>query len=206
MKVLTFILGSIMTNSYLCVDESGSCVIIDPGCDGEGIYKKISDRGLKLEYILFTHGHFDHIMASGYLKEKTGAKTAIHRFDNELLCDPKLNYAMQFAGSEFCSSADILLNDGEIVKCASMEFKLMHTPGHTKGSSVFICERYLFSGDTLFAGDVGRTDLYGGSASDLKKSLARLNSLEGDYKLYPGHGNPSRLQVERETNEDMQGL
>lgn len=200
MKILTFILGSVRTNSFICIDPvSSKCVVIDPGCDGEGIYKKIADRNLTLEYILLTHGHFDHIMAAKVIKEKTGAKIAIHAFDNEMLTDPMLSYAMQFAGSNFnCGNADILLGDGDVINCANMQFKVIHTPGHTKGSCVFVTEGSIFTGDTLFAGDVGRTDLHGGSEAVLKASLNKLFSLPGDYRIYPGHGNFSYLSKERE--------
>lgn len=200
MKILTFILGSIRTNAYICVDsDTSKCVVIDPGCDGEGIYRKISERNLKLEYILLTHGHFDHIMAAKLLKEKTGAKIAIHASDNEMLNNPMLSYAMQFAGSNYaCGNGDILLSDGDVITCGEMVFKVLHTPGHTKGSCTFIAQDSLFTGDTLFAGDIGRTDLYGGSEAVLKNSLNKLFSLEGDYRIYPGHGNFSRLSKERE--------
>lgn len=200
MKILTFILGSVRTNAYICIDtETSKCVVIDPGCDGEGIYKKIVGRNLILEYILLTHGHFDHIMASKILKEKTGAKIVIHAQDNEMLLDPMLSYAMQFAGSNFtCGNADILLCDGDIISCGSMNFKIIHTPGHTKGSCSFIAEDALFTGDTLFANDVGRTDLHGGSEETLKNSLKKLFTLPHDYRIYPGHGNFSRLSKERE--------
>ncbi|MBQ9940038.1 MAG: MBL fold metallo-hydrolase [Clostridia bacterium] len=198
MKILTFILGSIRTNSYLCVDtDTLKCVVVDPGCDGEGIYAKIAERGLDLEYILLTHGHFDHIMASGVLKEKTGAKIAVHALDYELLCNPMLSYAMQFAGSNFTCSADTILNDGDIVKSGNMNFKVIHTPGHTKGSCTFLTEGALFTGDTLFCDGVGRTDLYGGNDKVLKESLKKLFNLKEDYKIYPGHGNFSKLSKEK---------
>ena len=200
MKILTFILGSVRTNAYICIDaDTSKCVVIDPGCDGEGIYKKIADRKLQLEYVILTHGHFDHIMAAKVLKEKTGAKIAIHPNDNEMLIDPMLSYAMQFAGSNFtCGNADIMLHDGDIISCGNMTFKVIHTPGHTKGSCTFLAEDALFTGDTLFAGDVGRTDLHGGSEETLQNSLKKLFDLPGDYRIYPGHGNFSRLSKERE--------
>ena len=200
MKILTFILGSVRTNAFICVDtETSKCVVIDPGCDGEGIYRKIAERNLTLEYILLTHGHFDHIMAAKVIKEKTGAKIAIHAYDNEMLIDPMLSYAMQFAGSNFsCGNADVFLNDCDEIVCGNMKFKVIHTPGHTKGSCTFMAEDALFTGDTLFAADVGRTDLHGGSEAVLQASLKKLFALPGDYRIYPGHGNFSRLSKERE--------
>lgn len=200
MKILTFILGSVRTNAYICVDtESSKCVVIDPGCDGDGIYQKIAERNLTLEYILLTHGHFDHIMAAKTLKEKTGAKIAIHTKDNEMLLDPMLSYAMQFAGSNYtCGNADVFLADGDVITCGSMAFRVLHTPGHTKGSCTFVSSDSLFTGDTLFANDMGRTDLYGGSEDEIRKSLKKLFDLPGDYRVYPGHGNFSRLSKERE--------
>lgn len=200
MKILTFVLGSVRTNAFICIDpDSSKCVVIDPGCDGDGIYKKIAERNLNLEYILLTHGHFDHIMAAKLIKERTGAKIAIHYHDNEMLLDPMLSYALQFAGSNYtCGNADLLLKDGDRISCGSMTFDVMHTPGHTKGSCVFIAQDSLFTGDTLFAGDVGRTDLHGGNEAILQNSLKRIFSLGKDYRIYPGHGNFSRLSKEKE--------
>ncbi len=200
MRILSFILGSIRTNTYLLC-EGESCIIIDPGCDGEGILEKINRKGLKTEKILLTHGHFDHILGAEVIRRKTGAPLCIHAFDAELLADPKKSYAMQFAGlSTIIAPAEILLQDGDIIDFYGNTIKVLHTPGHTKGSVSFITDEVIFTGDTLFHNGIGRCDLYGGNVSVLENSLKIFKTFEKDYKIYPGHGNHTTLSYEKRTN------
>ena len=206
MKILTFVLGSIRTNSYLCVDpDTSKCVVIDPGCDGEGIYGKIAERNLTLEYILFTHGHFDHIMASAVLKEKTGAKIAVHSLDHEMLYDPMKSYAMQFSGSNFVCGADLVFNDGDVITCGNMSFKVIHTPGHTKGSSTFMTTDALFTGDTLFKLSVGNSfPPYGNMSEEIDSIIKKIYSLD-DMICYPGHGESTSIEYEKKFNPYTKG-
>jgi len=196
MKVLVFSKGELLTNTYFCIDEeTNEAIIIDPGMRPDLIYDKIRERELKVKLILLTHGHFDHALGAKYLKEQTGAPIAIHRNDAPLLCDSRKNSADMYFGYGYVypdTTADILMEDGDILKLGDTEFKVMLTPGHTEGSCIFLTQDTIFSGDTLFALSYGRTDLYGGNFLKLEETMAALKRIPGTYKLCPGHGNSRR--------------
>lgn len=200
MKYISLQLGDMPTNSYIVYDEnSGSAVIVDPAANCPRILRTLEKYGLMLKYILLTHGHADHILAVNELRDATGALLAIHKNDAELLSNYEHNYSLAIFG-EVCNiekTPDIILSGGETLCCDGLRFSVMHTPGHTAGSCVYIIEDIMLSGDTLFAGGYGRTDLYGGSTPDLKKSIEKLFSLDRDYKLLPGHGYETTLFAEK---------
>lgn len=193
MKILTFIKGELATNTYICIDSSDPerAIVIDPGMRGDLIYEKISERSLNVGLILLTHGHFDHSMGCAELKKLTGAKLAVHSADAEMLSDPQKNAAEIFFGgmdSYPVAEPDILFEDGDTFPLGNEKLQVIHTPGHTMGSSVFRCGDILFTGDTLFSDGAGRTDLYGGNADMLESSIKRLYSLGGSFRILPGHG------------------
>lgn len=198
MKTLTFCLGDLRTNTYFCFEEDGECVVIDPGMDALGILDKLKQKGLIASHILLTHGHFDHSLAAKLLAEKTGAKICIHEADEELLLDPWKNSAAFFYRGKTegypVTHADVLLREGDVLTVGSMNFEVMHTPGHTNGSCVFRQKNTLFCGDTVFAYGFGRYDLYGGDRALLSASLRRIAALEDNYKICPGHGNSATLE------------
>ncbi len=202
MRVLTFCLGALRTNTYFCFDESGACVVIDPGMDGEGIAAKLSEKGLRPDYIFLTHGHFDHSQGVRALKAATGAKVVVHRDDAVMLSDAGKNSAGFYYRGDLSafptSSADILVEDGDEIAVGSMKFRVLHTPGHTPGSVCFQAENILFCGDTVFAYGYGRYDLWGGDREALAASLNRVASMDADLKLCPGHGNSASLSRIRE--------
>jgi glyoxylase-like metal-dependent hydrolase (beta-lactamase superfamily II) len=202
MKILTFILGVMQTNCYFLIDEeTGETAVVDPAASADKIAEKIKERGLTLKYIVLTHAHFDHIMALEELRGLTHAPVYIHADDAEALLHPEQTYMDQFGGVNTpCSPADFLLNDGDILILGQTKIKIIHTPGHTMGSICLIADENIISGDTLFRGDIGRYDLYGGDYSQLLQSLRILAALDGDYKVYPGHGSSTRLSYEREHN------
>jgi len=197
MKVLSFSLGALRTNTYFCFDESGACVVIDPGMDAEGIWEKLVQKGLNPTYIFLTHGHFDHSQAAKALAERTGATVCIHKEDAVMLEDPRYNSANLYYRGDTVFYPRMknyrVLEDGEILNVGSMSFQVLHTPGHTPGSVCFMTEDALFCGDTVFAYGYGRYDLWGGDRSALARSLDRISELEGDQKLCPGHGNTATL-------------
>ncbi len=199
MKIETFPLGLFGANCYLLSDEQQNAVLIDPA-DSAPMLRHLQKNNLTLRYILLTHGHFDHIWGVSGLAKQTGAKVVCHAADTELLENPNLA-AGAFGGLD-CPPcrADITVKDGERLEVGEMAFTFLHTPGHSKGSVSIRCENALFSGDTLFAGSVGRTDLYGGSMDTLMESLKKLIALPDDTVIYPGHGEKTLLKNEKRRN------
>ena len=192
--------GQLETNCYILYDKpTNKAAVIDPGFDAQRIASTLDEIRCKAEYIILTHAHFDHITAAHELIEKTGAKLAVFETELSLLNDP--SHFRRVDGSSFKPfTPEILLHDGDILKLGTLNLTVMHTPGHTQGSCSIICEDSIFSGDTLFKEEVGRTDLVTGSYSAIINSVNRLAALDGDYKVYPGHGDSSTLSHERKFN------
>lgn len=192
--------GSLAANCYLVAsDTTREAAVIDPGGDAAAILRVIAAERLSVRYIIDTHAHVDHIGANAEVKRLTGAPILIHELDAPNLSNPVRNLSLLAPISARRSSADRSLRDGEALALGDLELEVMHTPGHTPGSISIRCGDALFTGDTLFQGSVGRTDLPGGSFQDLMRSLRRLLEL-GDLAVYPGHGPFTRLAVERSYN------
>lgn len=198
-RVKRFVVGPVMTNCYVVADpDSSDCLVIDPGFDAEGVLKWIKGEGLKVSLILNTHGHFDHVASNGLIKEGTGAKLAIHRDDLQILRSaPSL--AMLFGlYMKPSPEPDLLLREGDVVRVGRFELKVIHTPGHTPGSISLLGEGMIFSGDTLFQGSIGRTDLPGGSFELLIETIkTKLLTLPDETVVHPGHGEPTTIGEER---------
>lgn len=200
MKMLQMILGPLNTNCYIVYGVDKKAAVIDPGFSPEVIWSVVEENGLTLEKILLTHAHFDHITAVEEMRKK-GAELYLHKDDEEMLYNSDLNYMRGFAGKELhFKKAEHLLEDGDIIEIGGETLTVLHTPGHTKGSVCYLSENMMFSGDTLFRDGIGRTDLYGGSFGTLSSSLERLKGLEKDYTVYPGHGEQTALQYEKNNN------
>ena len=155
------------------------------------------------DLILVTHGHYDHIGGVKAIAQKYGAKIVISEQDAEQLTDRSKSLASaRFPAGEdpYLMEADLMLKDGDTVRTGGLEFTAILTPGHTKGDITYRCGGVLFTGDTLFAGDCGRTDLRGGSWEEILVSLGRLGRLEGNYHVLPGHEGTSDLDTERQVN------
>ena len=197
MEILVIPVGYLQENCYIAYDEDKVAVVIDPGDEGQKLVEAIRNRGLDVRYILLTHGHFDHTGAVMEIKNEFGAKLCVSGEDAEMLTDPQLSLAMRQRWKPEDISIDWLLSDGDVIEAGKMRFEVIATPGHSKGSVTYRCENVLFTGGTLFQGDCGRTDLYGGSYEQIKASLRRLADLEGDYQVLPGHGPDSTLEEER---------
>jgi hydroxyacylglutathione hydrolase len=198
LKIYCFTSGKLQTNSYVISDhEDTYCIVIDPGETPHEMMEFIGSK--KIEYILLTHSHHDHIAGVNYLKKLTDASVIVHGLEAEWLINPNLNQSINTSASIICKWPDILLNGGETVHCDSFSIKAIHTPGHTPGSvSYLFNERYLFTGDTLLAGAAGPSNLPYGNRELLKASIAeRLFCLADNIVIYPGHGGQSTIGFEK---------
>lgn len=206
MKVLVMEVGSIGTNCYLVINEENkSGVVIDPGGDGDMILDKIRQKGLNIEAIFLTHGHSDHIMAVDEIRTATGAKVYISQEDAEMLMKASSNLSLYMGTSREFKAADKFFEDGETLNVAGLKFKVIATPGHTKGGVCLICEDIVFCGDTVFSESIGRTDLPGGSYSQILQSIKnKILVLPDEMKLLPGHGPATTIGWERRRNPFLQ--
>lgn len=202
MKVLHSVCGSLGNNCYLIVDEStNKSALVDCPEFSERILNLIGET--ELEYILLTHGHFDHIAGVEQTRKRYGAKVVISSDDSKMLLSSKENLSAYTGESVYCTEADIFVKDGAEIMLGNIKINVIATPGHTLGGVCYIAEDCIFSGDTLFHNSCGRTDFPGGSYSQLIQSLRRLSELNGDYKVYPGHESLSTLEYERKHNQYM---
>ncbi len=204
MIVKAFESGPLLTIGYLVIDESSNyAVVIDAPLDSaKEIVNEAKRYNCEILCLINTHGHWDHIADDSEIVHLTAAKVAIHQKDAHLLEDPKsVLYELPFRIEGI--RPDIILNDGDVIEVGNLRLKVIYTPGHTLGS---IClyeenEKVLFSGDTLFAGTIGRTDLPGGSYDAIMKSIQeKLFTLEDDVVVYPGHGPSTTIGKEKQTN------
>lgn len=191
-------------NMYILVDEkTKKCAVVDPGGVKDKILNYIKSNSLQLEYILLTHAHGDHIGAVNYIKYQTGAKVVAHSEEKELLLDNRknLSYSMHCGPQEV--DADIYVNDKDKLDLGELRLSFIHTPGHTKGCMCIRVNNEMFTGDTLFAGSIGRTDLYSGNYKQIEKSLKKLSKYEDNINIHPGHGPSSTLGIEKVSNPYM---
>lgn len=202
MKIKRIQAGIYAVNCYIIYSEDErEAVIIDPGGDYELIIKEIKNNELLVKAIILTHGHGDHIGAVTGLKMHFNVPVMIHKEDREMVKDYDLNLSGKMAMGAISFEPDILLKDGDMIEFGSAYLKVIHTPGHTKGGICLYYPGILITGDTLFEGSIGRTDLHGGDYDILIKSIKnKLLHLPVDTIIYPGHGNTSSLKNEKTTN------
>ena len=201
MKIFNLYSGSWRSNCYLLADmEAGAAALIDPSEDARRIVSFAESKGVKIVQILLTHGHFDHILSLDDLRTLTGAPVAMHGDDAECQSDPHKSAFDLVGGKGIFAPPERVLRDGSIVELAGHKIRVIHTPGHTKGSCCYAAGDCLFTGDTLFVGGIGRCDLHGGSYTEMRRSLEKLASLEKDYKIFPGHGESGQLMEEINNN------
>jgi hydroxyacylglutathione hydrolase len=216
--VTGFPAGAFAANCYLVAPAPGEeCVIIDPGQDAErGIEELLGRYRLKPIAVLLTHGHIDHMWSVAPVCGAKGVPAYIHPDDRELLADPGKGMSLMltqqlFGGITFSEPDDVKeLSDGEIVTLGGVDFSIGHAPGHTPGSVTFRSQDddldALFTGDLLFAGSIGRTDLPGGDHATMLKSLARTLTLPDETIVLPGHGPQTTIGDERRSNPFLTGL
>lgn len=206
MKIKRIVVGNLEANCLICQDEAtGRCAIIDPGAMNDELYAAIDEAGAdKFDYILLTHCHFDHVGAVSRVKDLTGAPIAIHKDDAAGLRDPYINLSGPLGGRKMLyPEAERTFSDGDTFQLGETEFTVIHTPGHTVGSCCYRTEGVIFAGDTLFRESIGRTDFPGGSMRQMRQSLEKLFSLEGDSLVYTGHYAHTTLSHERMHNPYM---
>ncbi len=195
-QVYTLPLGAYQTNCYVVHREGQSqCIVIDPGYEANEVLSFLEEKGLSPVAILLTHGHFDHVGAVRDLVALTDCPVYLHPADTAM--PPQLT-----AGPLYYTHA---LEHMQSLPLAGMEIGVLHTPGHTPGSVCFQIGTLLFTGDTLFAGSCGRTDLPGGNWQTITESLRFLKNLEAPYQVYPGHGGSTTLEREKTANPYLRG-
>jgi hydroxyacylglutathione hydrolase len=196
--------GLLEVNCYILGDEeTKEAVVIDPGGDEDDILEVLKHHKLQLKYIIDTHGHFDHVDANQPLKDATGAQIAIHEADAPALSLPSQE-ALFFTGNRVrLSQADILLKEGDVLSFGPYNLKVLHTPGHTPGGISLVMEGhpYVYVGDLLFAGSIGRTDFPGGDFDALINAVrTKIFPLGDNYTVFPGHGPVTTVGQERKYN------
>ena len=203
MKVKRFTYGSCVANSYVLTKEnSDKAVLIDCCGANKKILDYISECGCELSAILLTHGHFDHIEGYRALRDLTGAKIYIFNSENKFLFDKTLNLSDSDDLIENeNNSADVLLNDGDVIKVGDFKIQVIHTPGHTSGSVCYMVGEEIFTGDTLFKQSIGRCDFPTGDYNtEIDSIYNKLFSLRDEVTVYPGHGFSTTIGKEREEN------
>ena len=195
LNIHTMTLGTYGTNCYIIHDSaSKTCCVIDPGYTPEKILDEVNALGLTVEAILLTHGHFDHVGGVKDIAAETGCD--VYLCADELTLPPQITAGQLYYTKTY--------GEGDTLHLAGLTICVIRTPGHTPGSVCLLVDDAMFSGDTLFAGSCGRTDFPGGSMKQMMTSLARLAALPGDYRVLPGHMEPSTLDRERRFNPYMQ--
>lgn len=206
MIVEKLVVGPFASNCYIVGSQSNKeGMIIDPGDEAKQILKRVKDLGLDIKFIVLTHGHIDHTGALKEVREVTGAKVAIHGDDAKSL---KVQSLSRIFGLSYPTPPppDRLLKDGDSLDVGGMHFEVLHTPGHTPGGICLLGQGVVFSGDTLFNYGVGRTDLPGGSSSQLLNSIqTKLMTLPDNTVVYPGHGPDTTIGAERVGNPFLSG-
>ncbi len=203
MIIKQFVLGQLENNVYLVMDEeTKKAVLIDATMFSPEIEQTIKNLGAKVEYILLTHGHFDHVMGVNDLKRALKTEAVINKDD--LAISDNVNEFTRLFGlpDSDIPQYDKFIKDGDIIQVGKMQIKVIHTPGHTEGGVCYLIEDKMFSGDTLFRESVGRTDLFGGSFAKLSNSIKnKLFQLDDNITVYPGHGPQTTIGHEKIYNQ-----
>lgn len=201
MIIKKFVVGPLENNCFVIADEdSREGFIIDPGDEPDRILNYIGDKKITIAYLICTHAHFDHVGTVPDLKAGTGARVVLHRGDLPIYESSHEHAELWGFDIDPLPPPDLFVSDGDSIDVGNLHFRILHTPGHSPGGICIYGEGIVFTGDTLFAGSVGRTDLPGGDILKLKSSFMRLMSLPVDVKVFPGHGPETTIGRERTEN------
>ena len=202
MILIRLVVGPLQVNCFILADEkTKEAIVIDPGDDAQDILKVIKDKGLRVKYIVNTHAHFDHVGANKAVKDATGAELLLHEADAPVLATVAVQ-SRSFGMSPVSSPPpDRLLKHGDSIVAGEVSLKVLHTPGHTPGGISLLEQGIVLTGDSLFAGSIGRTDFPGGDLRTLIRSIkTNLMTLPDDTKVFSGHGPASTIGDERAEN------
>jgi len=199
MRIRRLTLGALDTNCWLVDDEKGGpLLVVDPADEPRVILEAIGDTAV--EAVVLTHGHFDHLGAVSEVLEATGAPLLVHEADAEGITSAVGTGGAMFGFLTVSPPAERVLAESDVVAAGEVTLKVVHTPGHTPGSICLYTEGHLLTGDTVFAGSIGRTDFPGGDMPAMRHSIARLAELPDETRIYPGHGPESTIGRERRVN------
>ena len=207
MNIDCLTVGPLQTNCYVISDElTLEAIVVDPGDEADKILRLIRQKNLSVKMIICTHAHFDHVGAVSKLKEVTGAGVALNRDDLEIYERAQDQAAFWQYSIEPPPAPDLLLADRDKVAVGHLNFEVLSTPGHSPGGICLYGEGVIVSGDTIFAGSVGRTDFYGGNIDELRKSFVEILSLPPETKILPGHGESTTVGREKVSNFFLEEL
>ena len=202
MVLIRLVVGPLQVNCFILADEkTKEAVVIDPGDDAQEILKIVKERGFTVKYLVSTHGHFDHVGANQALKDATGAELLIHEGDAQLMAAAPLQSRKFGLNSPASPAADRYVKHGDVITAGEVSLRVLHTPGHSLGGISLLGQGMVFTGDSLFAGSIGRTDFQGGDLRTLLRSIkTNLMILPDDTKVFCGHGPATTIGDERNEN------
>lgn len=205
-KIMKLVVGELQENCFVLFDENKDAFVVDPGGSSENIIEAIEKNSLNIKYILLTHGHFDHVGAVAALVKKYKAPIYLSKEDRAFLESPKEVRASSFGMQIEAAEVDVFVKEGDEIPFSESTIKVIETPGHTLGSVCYLFENYLFAGDTLFNGSIGRTDFPESDHSLMVESLKKLKKLDDEIYVLSGHGPESQISYEKMANPYLRQL
>jgi len=201
LEIKRIVAGVYAANCYLVYDGDKG-FIIDPGGSASRIIEEINELNFTPEFILLTHGHCDHIAAVDEIRDYYNIPAYIHVGDEKLVADKDMNMASHMPSADVAIKADGTFKNGDIISPDEFNIKVIHTPGHTAGCSCFLLgENIMFTGDTVFEGSIGRTDLPSASQKSMEESIEKIKKMNDNIILYPGHGGDTTIAEEKKKNK-----